>query len=520
MLTEQYLDLYVVGMLRRAEALLPELPPLDAPAAIYARISDDHEGQALGVRRQIEDARKLAKADGVAISDASVFSDDDVSASTLSRKPRPEFERLVAYVLSGQVKRVYAYSNSRLTRRPMELEVLIQLSQRYGLSIRTKVSGNDDLSTADGRMVARLKASVDAGEAERTGERVKRQKEQRLARGIPPGSRFRTFGYTKANVKAGIPGWDVVPEEAEIVREVFERIANGDSMNAVTNDLRSRGVKRVSGEPWSFQATSRMLRSHIYAGYVAYQGQRGAKSSVPALVDEALFDAANTAGVRRPGGRPNTRQTLLSGIAVCDVCKTPMIGSKNNGRPIYTCDRQRGGCGNVRIKRAWLDDLVHAHIWQVLAHDYRRRDRPATVDTKAQAAAFDELITKIRADVTAFRVSWEDALPMLEDLRRQRQALVSSKAVTESFHKVLVDYKAADVSRQSAEVRRHVSAIYIKPNPAPGNTRFDPTRFDVVLKSGEVVPGPEFVEEGFSRVVRWRKASPIEPMEGEEPASK
>lgn len=458
-------------------------------AGIYARLSLDKYATGLAVERQIGECRDKATALGWPVVDTYV--DNDVSAS--STKRRPEYERLLADLENGRINAVVVYDIDRLTRRPMELEHFIDLTERLGISL-SNIAGDIDLSTSGGRGMARMKGVWARMEVEKLGERLRDQKKQRLAEGKPPGGRYRTFGYTRA--------WEPIPDEAVIVGEVFDRIAKGESMSAVTKDLCSRNVKRVSGEPWAFQATSRMLRSQIYAGYVGYKGQRGAKSSVPALVDDALFDTANAVVVRRPGGRPNTRQTLLSGIAVCDACKTPMIGSSNNGSPIYTCDRQRGGCGNIRIRRAWLDDLIADNIWQVLAHDYKNWEASPRLDVEAQVAALDERIVKTQQALTNGALSYEDGLPMLADLRSNKEALKDAQKATSTFHAHLVDFRNADVSRQSAEVRRHVSVILVKPTQNRGNTKFDPSRFDVVLKSGEVVPGPAFVDEGFSRVVR------------------
>src|SRR4051812_10863947 len=123
-------------------------------AAIYCRISRDPEGLRIGVDRQEEDCRTLAKREGLVVV-GEPFIDNDISASTLSRKARPRYAALLEAASERRVDVVLAYSNSRLTRRPLELEDLIQLHERHGTQIITVVSGKDDLSTADGRMVAR-----------------------------------------------------------------------------------------------------------------------------------------------------------------------------------------------------------------------------------------------------------------------------------------------------------------------------------------------------------------------------
>ncbi len=83
----------------------------------------------------------------------------------------------------GEVQCVLAYSNSRHTRRPAELERLITAHDWTGVQVRSIVSGDDDLSTADGRMTGRIKGSVDTAEAEKVSERVSAAVRQRAERG-------------------------------------------------------------------------------------------------------------------------------------------------------------------------------------------------------------------------------------------------------------------------------------------------------------------------------------------------
>jgi DNA invertase Pin-like site-specific DNA recombinase len=476
------LRLYVVEMLQRAEAMIPDLAPLESTDAAYTRISDDLEGQGLGVERQTEDSLRLAAQDGATIPEDNIFEDNDISASTLSKKPRPSFERLIAYVLTRQIKRVYAYSNSRLTRRPMELEVLIQLAEQYGLKIRTAVSGDDNLNTADGRMTARIKAAVDAAEAEKTSERVKRQKQQRLASGLPLGSRYRTFGYTAPSGGKQNPdgdAWEVIPEEADIVREVFERCAKGESVNSISRDLRARGVLTVSGKPFSFAATARILDSPIYAGLLAYKGEVIGKATVKALVTEAQFAAASQRATRPAW---NTRKALLSGIALCDACKTPM----NHTGGAYVCARIVGGCGKVRIKSEWLDRSVgHAVrfliMWQRAQKSTKVEVAPVVESDPVEA--IDRKIEKAQQAHTAGELDLADLLPILKALRAQRAKLVEEKTAAveeDSTWAAMDDYDSADLSLKRSIIKRHIVAVPVVPSSKPGNNKFDPSRFKVV----------------------------------------
>ena len=78
--------------------------------AIYARISEDRDGDAAGVGRQVEDALALAEARGFTVADR--FIDNDRSA--YNGRTRPEWERLLAELQAGHVTHVIAWANDRL----------------------------------------------------------------------------------------------------------------------------------------------------------------------------------------------------------------------------------------------------------------------------------------------------------------------------------------------------------------------------------------------------------------------
>lgn len=451
---------------------------LDTRAVVYARIShdaglDDPEAtdEGLGVKRQVDDCTALADSLGLTV--VATYADNDVSAAGRA-KARPQYEAMLASVRDGGAGVILAYSNSRLTRRPRELEDLIDLHNQTGVAIRTVVSGQDDLSTADGRMVARIKANVDAAEAERTSERVKRQKQQRLQAGMPPGSRYRTFGYTR--------DWQAVKGEATIVRDVFARVAAGESVNSITNDLRSRDLTTVSGKPWSFQATSRMLESPIYAGLLWYKGEIVGKSEVPALISEALYELAQT---RQTKPAWNSRKHLLSGIATCDVCKVAMSYSEGS----YKCNRMLNGCGNVGIKAKWLDDVVNAYMSSMVMIDARQKPAATPEVGEDPVAAIDLDIEAARQANADGDLDLTDLLPILKDLRTKRRATVREQAAIvelEAGWQPVAEYDEADISVKRSMVKRHIQAIMVK-RARPGYNKFDESRCYVLRPDGSAV---------------------------------
>jgi site-specific DNA recombinase len=84
-----------------------------AAVAVYARISSDQEGTALGVTRQLEDCRAMAESEGWTI--AEEYVDNDVSA--YSGKRRPAYERMLEDLRDGVRDGVIVYHQDRLTNR-------------------------------------------------------------------------------------------------------------------------------------------------------------------------------------------------------------------------------------------------------------------------------------------------------------------------------------------------------------------------------------------------------------------
>jgi DNA invertase Pin-like site-specific DNA recombinase len=74
---------------------------------------------------------------------ADVYSDNDVSAS--NGKVRPAYARLLRAAETGQLDVIVSWAVDRLTRRLVELEHLIDLSESTGVTVAT-VSGDLDLT--------------------------------------------------------------------------------------------------------------------------------------------------------------------------------------------------------------------------------------------------------------------------------------------------------------------------------------------------------------------------------------
>lgn len=384
----------------------------------YLRISDDPEGLEAGVTRQDEDTDKLAERLGAEVIET--FVDNDVSASTLSTKPREDYERMMRLaplvLRPGDV--ILAYSNSRLTRRPLEWEQILDLYVLHRIEVHTWASGSINLATADGRAMARTLAAWDAAEAERISERVKRAVLQKAEQGLPHGG-LRAYGWADDKVTP-------VPEEQEVIREVAKRIIEGESAHLIAKDLTARGIPTVTGKAWSRAGIKTMLTSPRMIG-VRIHNKVEYPGVWPAALDELTWRHARAVLDAGPPKGSNARVSLLAGIATCGSCGGPirMKAGSTRTKPrrymlLYTCPV-------CRLSRQ--RDVIDYYVERTVVHLLEQGYSPAEpLDPEALRRA-DELRARIAETQSRFVESDAMTPEQLEvTMRRLNRRLAEEEA--------------------------------------------------------------------------------------------
>jgi site-specific DNA recombinase len=336
-----------------------------------------------GIERHRRDCLRIAAERGWAI--AAEYTDNGVSAYD-RRKVRPNYNRMVADYQAGRFDALICWDLDRLYRQPRQLEDWIDLAEERGIRLVT-ANGEADLSTDNGRLFARIKASVARAEVERKSARQKLAAAQRADKGVPPLG-VRLTGYT--------PKGELVEHEAAVVRELFERFHAGDTLKGLVDWLTEERVPTRHGGPWNPSSVRTILTNPRYAGRAIYQGEMtGQPGKWPPIIDEATYDAVNRqlADPRRRTQHGTARRYLGSGLFLCDTCDQPV--RSHGSAAIGT--RYRCAAGHFTRSAVPIDEF----IVRVLRARLARPDladllvAPETDDARQVAAEITSLRTRL-----------------------------------------------------------------------------------------------------------------------------
>ena len=280
------------------------------------------------------------------------YVDNDISA--YSGKRRPDYERMLADLADGTVDAVLVYHVDRLTRRPIELEQFLGVVDAAKVRHVRFVTGDTDIHTGDGLLIARIMAAVAANGSAGISRRVRRKLDQVAAEGRPHGGSNRPFGYAEDKIT-------VIESKAVVIRTLVARFLAGESLRSLASWLEDEGVSTVNGKPWRTPTLRAMLTSARIAGLRAHRGQVVGKAVwEPIITEDEHRRALAKLAEKKVSGRRTPQRYLLSGMLRCGKCGNRLFSSARADTRRYVClsGPDHGGCGALTITADPLERLV------------------------------------------------------------------------------------------------------------------------------------------------------------------
>lgn len=192
-----------------------------------------------------------------------IYADEGLSGTSL--KKRDEFNRMIAEAKRGNIDLILTKEVSRFSRNVRDIMQIVEELRDIGVYVWFL---SDDINTEkiEDRGKLTHMANIAEQESIRTSNRVKWGHQQRMQNGVVFG-RKEMYGYNIVKDEMGIQHFVIIPEEAEVIKNIFEWFAAGEGTHRIARRLEQQGIttKRYKNG-WSNTVILRLLRNEKYVG--------------------------------------------------------------------------------------------------------------------------------------------------------------------------------------------------------------------------------------------------------------
>lgn len=409
-----------------------------------------------------------------------------VSGETLDS--RPKMMELLRKIESPDIKAVLVKEPSRLSRGDLQdIGYLVKVLMYTGTLVLT-LQGSYDLR--DDRDREQFERELMRGNDYLQYQKKILKDGKLLA--VKQGnyiSSFAPYGYRKVSYKEGrttCRTLEPIPEEAEVVRRIFEMYRSGMGSLRICEVLDTEHVKPAKGKKWAPETINVMLHNVHYLGKVKWnqtqQGHRVEDGEIkrykftaedylifegkhPAIIDQELWDAVHAIKGQLPRQKRGTEmRNPLAGILYC-TCGRAMQYNQvmHKGMPTGA---PRFECGNSRCKlngSAKIEEVL-AEVIQVVEDCVKDFEVKIEQGTDNSAELHQQMLARLEKKLAELREletkQWDEkirgAIPEHVFERLNSQTVAEIEDITQSIceaknttpvhvdlHEKLVTFRAA-----------------------------------------------------------------------------
>ena len=326
---------------------------IELNVAYYARVSTEKVEQQASIKHQEEHFEELIHSNN-RWKFAGSYIDDGISGMHADK--REEFQRMLRDAKLGKIDMIITKEISRFARNTLDSIQYTRELLSYGVCVWFQ---NDGINTIDDDSEFRLTimAGVAQDEIRKLSSRVKFGHAQSIKNGVVLGHRM--YGYSNNQGKL-----ELVPEEADMVRMIFEDYASGISTPRIEKKLWDMGYRSLKGGKINRDVIKNIIRNPKYKGY--YCGGKvkvvdmftkkqeflpqsewimfkDDGSRVPQIIDETTWEKAN-AYLRERGEAIKSRRTSFKNENIF----TGKLFCANDGAPYWMKQHYIRGKEDVR----------------------------------------------------------------------------------------------------------------------------------------------------------------------------
>ncbi len=431
----------------------------------YVRVSTGKQDE-LSPDSQAKLLKDYAKSHGYVVS--KIFFELGISGRKADK--RPEFQKMIGLAKSSDhpADAILVWKFSRFARNQEESIVYKSLlKKKHNVDV---ISISEPLVDGPfGSLIERIIEWMDEYYSVRLSGEVTRGMREKAERGgyqaRPP------LGYKIVSHKEPPV---IVPEEAEIVKLIFEKyVHDGMGLFEIARLLNSHNFKTSHGKEFERRSIEYILQNPTYCGMVRWNRTINeskeirpesewiiAEGEQPAIISKELFDKAQERYKReyRPrGARPvSTYKHWLSGIVKCPACGRTMTACKiENNKQTYCYFRcygySKGKCAAKNsISSLKLEPAVLESIKSVLdtGKITYRKIEVKTEDTADLKTILEDQIKKIDVKLHRIKEAYMNGIDTMEEYKENKRIVQGEK---DGLEKQLSELKEEKISTKNED---------------------------------------------------------------------
>ena len=374
---------------------------------IYARYSSDNQREE-SIEGQLRENTAYANKNGIDI--VGTYIDRAYSAKTDNR---PEFQRMIKDSTKKGFDVVIVWKLDRFSRNRYD-------SAKYKAMLRKNdvkvVSATESISEgAEGIILESVLEGMAEYYSADLAEKVSRGMTENALKARFNGGQI-PLGFTIDDEQH----YQIDPEKAPLVIEMFRRYAGGESITDIIEDLNARGIRTSQGNRFNKNSLARIFANRRYIGEYAYKDVV-IPGAIPAIVSKDVFErvAIRMGQNKHATGKAKAPERyLLTTKLFCGTCNSMFVGdsaNKPNGviYRYYKCaSAKRHECDRKAIRKDWIEDKVIEQISAWLNNDKLLSDMAD--DVMALLNEDDEMILALEAQLREVQSSIDNIMKAIE----------------------------------------------------------------------------------------------------------
>ena len=222
--------------------------------AAYARVSVDKDTMHHSIMAQIDYYKKLIE-NNPKWHLVDIYVDEGVTGTS---EDRDSFNKMIDDAMSGNIDLIITKSITRFARNTVTLLETVRKLKTNNIEVFFEEQNIHTLSK-DGELLLTILASYAQEESRSVSENMKWRVKKNFEEGLSWGTHL--YGYKYENNQ-----YEIIPDEAKVVKKIFDLYLDGNGVQAITKILETEGIKTRNNIPLSKSTIRAMLSNEYYTG--------------------------------------------------------------------------------------------------------------------------------------------------------------------------------------------------------------------------------------------------------------